>query len=332
MVLILGRNDDGSTTEVLEWLYFYNKVVLVLNTEDPITIVKYSPSQKKFIIMKDGVYYNLYDVTSVWNRRHGLSHLVLTRQYIDKDSQFFIEESDKTHYNYVREESKCLVDFIHYLVEQKSVVKLGSFFYNDVNKLIVLSEANALGLMTPPTIIVSTKVELLDFRNEFIDYNIITKPLSQGIYRSDINNRFLYYSYVERITEERMNNLPNHFYPSLFQVEEKKSYELRIFFLMGEFYTMAIFSQLKADAVVDFRKTNHREKALVCVPFKLPKKIEKKLTLLMNKLKLNTGSIDMIVNDKSEYVFLEINPCGQFGMTSYPCNYYLERKIAQILI
>ena len=31
-------------------------------------------------------------------------------------------------------------------------------------------------------------------------------------------------------------------------------------------------------------------------------------------------------------VFLEVNPVGQFGMVSLPCNYQLEKRIAQYLI
>jgi hypothetical protein len=30
--------------------------------------------------------------------------------------------------------------------------------------------------------------------------------------------------------------------------------------------------------------------------------------------------------------FLEVNPAGQFGMVSTPCNYYLEEKIAEVLL
>jgi D-alanine-D-alanine ligase-like ATP-grasp enzyme len=51
----------------------------------------------------------------------------------------------------------------------------------------------------------------------------------------------------------------------------------------------------------------------------------------MALLKLNTGSIDLIVNTTGEYIFLEVNPVGQFGMVSSPCNYYLEREIARFL-
>ena len=46
---------------------------------------------------------------------------------------------------------------------------------------------------------------------------------------------------------------------------------------------------------------------------------------------LDTGSIDMMYSTDGEYYFLEVNPVGQFGMVSYPCNYYIEKEIATIL-
>ena len=52
----------------------------------------------------------------------------------------------------------------------------------------------------------------------------------------------------------------------------------------------------------------------------------------MKYVNLNTGSIDMIVTKENEYIFLEVNPVGQFGMVSQPCNYYLEKKITEYLM
>jgi len=51
----------------------------------------------------------------------------------------------------------------------------------------------------------------------------------------------------------------------------------------------------------------------------------------MKKINLDNGSIDIIVDNNGKYYFLEINPVGQFGMVSIPCNYYLEKKIANYL-
>ena len=83
---------------------------------------------------------------------------------------------------------------------------------------------------------------------------------------------------------------------------------------------MAIFSQADKQTSIDFRNYNY-EKPTRRVPYKLPKKFEDKLREFMKLAYLNTGSIDIIRNEKNEYVFLEVNPVGQFGMVSKPCNY-----------
>ena len=52
----------------------------------------------------------------------------------------------------------------------------------------------------------------------------------------------------------------------------------------------------------------------------------------MNKLDLISGSLDFILDIEGDFVFLEVNPVGQFGMVDFPCNYGLHRKIAEYLI
>ena len=52
----------------------------------------------------------------------------------------------------------------------------------------------------------------------------------------------------------------------------------------------------------------------------------------MQNIGLETGSIDMVFTKDGHFVFLEVNPIGQFGMTSKPCNYFLERELALSLI
>ena len=168
--------------------------------------------------------------------------------------------------------------------------------------------------------------------NAYPTHNFITKPLSQGVYRANLLNDYVYYNHVERITQKDVDRLSEEFYPSLFQIEENKLYEIRAFYLFGNFYSMAIFSQCNKETKVDFRKNKYWEHPLKTVPYSLPKSIENNITNLMNELKLETGSIDLIVNNDGDYIFLEVNPCGQFGMTSTPCNYYLEKKIAELLI
>lgn len=94
---------------------------------------------------------------------------------------------------------------------------------------------------------------------------------------------------------------------------------------------MAIFSQENEKTKIDFRNYDFKNPNRVS-RYQLPLSIEKKLSKLMKKIGLNTGSIDLIKAIDNYYYFLEVNPSGQFGMTSFPCNYYLHKKTANFLI
>ena len=90
---------------------------------------------------------------------------------------------------------------------------------------------------------------------------------------------------------------------------------------------MAIWSQDNIHTEVDFRKYDTKNPNRN-VPYTISLEIENKIHKLMEELGLNTGSIDFIYSSEGIIYFLEINPEGQFGMVSKPCNYYLEEKIA----
>ena len=49
----------------------------------------------------------------------------------------------------------------------------------------------------------------------------------------------------------------------------------------------------------------------------------------MSCLGLDSGSIDMVVTKEGDFVFLEVNPVGQFNQVSKPCNYFLEKEISK---
>ena len=52
----------------------------------------------------------------------------------------------------------------------------------------------------------------------------------------------------------------------------------------------------------------------------------------MDKLGLNTGSIDLILTPSNDYVFLEVNPSGQYGMIEASCFYGLDKLISKELV
>jgi glutathione synthase/RimK-type ligase-like ATP-grasp enzyme len=144
-----------------------------------------------------------------------------------------------------------------------------------------------------------------------VSYKMLTKEITKDFLESHSN---------EKISTSQM-----------FQQMIDKDIEIRAFYIDNEIYSMAIFSQDDATTSVDFRNYNNKYPNRT-VPYKLPDRMHNMVLKLFSKLKLSTGSVDLIKNTKGDYYFLEVNPVGQFLMVSDPCNYFLDKKVADYLI
>lgn len=329
MILIQSQDFDISTNDVIEWLLASKVSYVRLNVEDksvhPDSLQFDSENNVQMVIKAGDKRICSSEITAYWHRRGSVgTHFHSSKFDFLKENmnQELVSDFKENLYT----ESHTLGTFLnHRLTETK--IKLGHPHRATINKLKMLSEALKAGLDVPATLITRNKAELEKFAAE--NGELVTKSI--------LNNVFFHYdkesliSYTEEIDEERMAEIPETFYYSLFQAKIPKRLELRIFYLRGKFYAMGIFSQLDDQTTVDFRKYNY-EKPNRTVCYQLPQPIEQKLTVLMDALGLDTGSIDMIVGNDGRYVFLEVNPVGQFAMVSRPCNYPLEKYIADYLI
>lgn len=268
----------------------------------------------------DGI--NIYygDISGFWYRRGGLNMDIKIDEILTKSDSLFLNFQE-----HINNEMTSLIISIYNDLTKNLGVSIGNFLTGSVNKILTLKRAMKNRISVPDTLITTDKQELLSFFNKH-NQNIITKSISQNIHVEEGNT--IIAAYTEEITN--IDSVPDSFEISLFQQKIDKKYELRIFYLKGDFYAMAIFSQLDNQTKVDFRKYND-QKPNRTVPFNLPNDIKNKLKNLMDECKLDTGSIDMIIDQNNNYYFLEVNPVGQFGMVSYPCNYNLEKKIANLL-
>lgn len=320
MILISSIQEDYSTNSVIDWLESYNQEVLRINGDDRISNINITGNNLDISFNVNSNSCNLKDVKSYWLRKGQFN---INSLLPNKD----IEESDiydPIYSHLINEELKTIEQYILFTLEKKR--KLGSYYQGNANKLKSLFLAKEVGLETPDSIVSSSKKPLQEF------YNIHKAVISKGV--QDIMT-FIYesrsYNYMtEVVNENDIEEMSNSFFPSLLQKNVRKLYELRVFYMKGEFSSMAIFSQEDKQTKVDFRVYN-LEKPNRTVPYNLPTEIEQKLHLFMQKMELDTGSIDLIVTPELEYVFLEVNPVGQYGMTSMPCNYYLDEKIAKYL-
>lgn len=317
MILILSTPTDSDTNDVIDWLVYNNSPFFRLNDEDlmqGLTSFYHDPddlSQTYFEHYSHRVY--LKDIKVVWYRKFGF--------LIDYENRLGLK-NDLLSYMYA--EFRYIQKLIVKLLDGKKKLCDKNFGFS---KIDILKHANEIGLNIPRTLITNDKSKLTEFYHQNLNF-IITKSIGEARHVIYKKNQFTLATH--RI--DKIDELPLNFSPSLIQEYIDKEIEIRVFYLDKKCYSMAIFSQNNEKTKLDFRNYDDK-KPNRFVPYKLPERIEKQISDFMERIELNTGSLDMIKSIvDGKYYFLEVNPSGQFGMTSKPCNYNLHKKVADFLI
>lgn len=267
----------------------------------------------------DEVPINLNEITSVWLRKIGQPN----------DVDFFLKANKlKINPELVKH---LLGEYNVFLTSILSNISSKAYWITDfkvryMHKWDILRKAILVGLKVPATQIVNNKFDLSKYVN---DKEFITKPLRDPVFFA--YKHTTYSMYTKLIDNSVLTSYPEWFFPSVVQEKIEKEFEIRCFFLEDQFFSMAIISQNDSKTVMDYREYN-LIKFNRNIPIKLPLEIESKLKLLSKKLGINCGSFDLIKDKNGEYIFLEINPNGQYGMVDMPCNYNLNKLIAETLI
>ncbi|WP_294266960.1 grasp-with-spasm system ATP-grasp peptide maturase [uncultured Chryseobacterium sp.] len=323
-ILIISKADfELTTNSVCDWLNHYGVPFIRLNV-DRIA----DPLYYEVFINLNGHKLEIFD--KVNSRKIDLKKIkvVWCRRFIDMVYEQVVTQEKEIDGNVIRfakfhaaERNRFLRILYDFYPEWKWFD-----YYKDslkIDKIEVLRLAKKHGLTIPETYIANSCESLRKISD--LKKNLITKPIFEGVTFSD--SRGMYGTHTQPVKKCEIDV----FTPSLFQENILKKFELRIFYLSGKFYPMAIFSSKSSRTRTDFRNYDIFNPNR-CVPYHLPQAIKESLTDLMNDLHLSSGSIDMIKHVDGRYIFLEVNPVGQFGMVSQPCNYYLEKEVAEFLI
>lgn len=319
MILILSDKDEPTTDLVIDWLLFLEKDFLRIACSDLIQIEKifFENEDLEAILKIDNGFRSVLqetrDISSYWYRR---SILNLKWERIVCQSK----ETDYAINRFGKDETISAIQIINHILNRKK--RINSYNDNSMLKLEALETAKKNGLSVPDTIICSNKLLLKAFYKKHHG-KIITKTIGDPC-------SFYNYNYSVNTKQVDLSKLPDSFGISLFQEMVEKLVELRIFVCNKTFYGSAVFSQSNPATRIDLKSCDMNNPNRV-VPFQLPYGVEQQLIGLMSELNLNSGSIDMIITPDLEYVFLEINPVGQFEQVAMPCNYNLFRIVAEYL-
>lgn len=210
---------------------------------------------------------------------------------------------------------------------------LGGFWVNppDNNriaesKILQAKRAIEVGLRVPDTLITNDPDKFKEFYHAHAG-NIIVKMQRQTFW-SQALALSIFTSKVDLSKLEHSDLIRNS--PCLFQENIPKDVELRITVIGRRLFAVAIHSQEVGTGKVDWRRAESG--SVPHTAYTLPKEIEDKLLALVDGFGLHFGAIDMIVTPEGEYVFLEINPNGQFGWLEDVLGLELFDTFADLLI
>lgn len=192
--------------------------------------------------------------------------------------------------------------------------------YKAENKLYQLKIAKACGLEVPETFVGNSLPSNIKSNKIYI-----IKSLDTALFYKDGNEMFTYSTMIkgrELLTSEIK------LAPIILQEYLSPKLDLRVTYVKGDMFPVAIMNQGKMiDG--DWRKSN--KDYLSYTPIELPKLVKNQLILLMNRLNLTFGGIDLaLVGDK--FYFIEVNPTGEWGWLTTCADLPIDKAIVNTLI
>ncbi|MDP8910365.1 MAG: MvdD family ATP-grasp ribosomal peptide maturase, partial [Chloroflexota bacterium] len=197
------------------------------------------------------------------------------------------------------------------------------------NKLLQLKWASEVGLPVPETLVTNDEHAVRRFARACTD-GFVAKTLSSFVVTdSDGAERAVYTSLVRDEDLEDMSGL--RLSPMQFQELVPKAFDVRCTVVGTRVFTAVLEAPTHDDGCVDWR-IKGSELADAWLPHALPPHIEVALRALLDRLGLNYGAIDMIVTPEGDYVFLEVNPAGEFLWLDELVSPSISDALADVLV
>ncbi|ULB35728.1 hypothetical protein [Proteiniphilum propionicum] len=191
------------------------------------------------------------------------------------------------------------------------------------NKIYQLELAKSIGFSIPDSIITNIYADSLDFYNRNKS-NCIVKPIKSGLIEDTNIPKVVFTNLLKEKPKIKQIELS----PNFFQAHIKKTYDVRVTMVGDKPFAVLIDSQNNSETLVDWRKG---EFSLKHTKIKLPDEILKQCITLLKTLNLRFGAIDFILDTNEDFIFLEINPNGQWAWIEKQTGYDISNEIVNLL-
>jgi len=193
-------------------------------------------------------------------------------------------------------------------------------------KPLQLKLASACSLEIPRSLVTNNPDEAKDFF-EHCKGEMIYKTLSGGMIASEDGE--VLSIYTNRITADNLKDIQRVKYTAcLFQEYVPKQIELRITVIGSNVFAAEIHSQHSERSATDWRASYEDLRYAI---HELPSEVRQKCLTLVRRCELAFAAIDMILTPDNRYVFLELNPNGQWGWIEHATGLPLCKTMADLL-
>jgi glutathione synthase/RimK-type ligase-like ATP-grasp enzyme len=297
-VLIISTKLDMATDVVVRLLNSRGVRITRLNTEDfPFntlltTELSFNSHHSSVVCSPSYPPVSLDDVSSIWYRRV---------RSPEKPAQM-----QSGIYDFcLRESRSALLGMT--LAQPVRIMSSPENIWAAEHKTMQLMAAQSVGLLIPETVVTNDPFEVKRAFERF-DGRMIAKPVRAGFV--DLGEE-QYSIFTSQVLESHLDTVEDaRWSPTIYQPLVEKRCDIRATIVGTRIFAAEIDSQTNSAARVDWRHSSTPDlphhKAM------LPHDICEGIHRLLHKLGLAFGAIDFIRTPEGKYVFLEINPNGQW--------------------
>ena len=250
------------------------------------------------------------DVAAVWYRRNVAPSLPDTidqydREFCTREQKAFIEGTLAT------------LNDVRWLSHPSATA------YAE-HKLGQLTLARKIGFSTPAT---STTNDPVSVKRLSGNGSLIAKSVKSGYVNSPDGFQAIF---TTRLSQNDLQDLDGlDLAPATFQELIPKKSDIRVTIVGANLFAAEILSQEKESSSIDWRATDDPD--LKHEPHVLPNEIAAKCHEMVHALGLSFGAIDLVRTPEDNYVFLEINPNGEWLWLEYQLEFPIAQSIADWL-
>jgi RimK-like ATP-grasp domain len=273
-----------------------------------------TPGKIEYILKSGDTKIDLCKIKSIWNRRPQTP--IPHAEFSDDATRIFLTEECEGFVQDTWSALDCLWLPAPPITLQKAKLKG-----------LQLKVASDIGFEIPPTLITNSPEDAIDFYNQHKG-QIISKIAGPNQLRK-LRDDFA--RYTELVTpQDLIYTHALQYCPIIFQAHVPKLIELRITVVGKTVLAAEIHSQNSKHAQLDWRR--HDFSNTHYWTHKLPQDVAEKCIELTEALGLCYGAIDMILTPEKKYIFVEINPNGQYLWIEKATGLPISDSICDLLI